>query len=1156
MRVPNINTYYTATYRLGNLTEDLKNANEVVSTQKQINEVSDDPLGLSQTLSLRNSIGTLEQIERNVIMGKSWLDTGEDALDSVNKLILEAKTEATRLTNDSITADERNDAIERIDNIIEQIVSLGNTQVNGNYIFGGTDTNTPPFIYDRSTEPDRVLYTGNNNPFEIRTDTNSEVEVGRDGQETFWGNDITINTTNNTILFQEDNGHGPSAVKILEAVIPNGLYTKEELETAVKNVLNEVSQTQGYGVTYEVEYDADTQRYNIREDGSFDGYIQTKFLWDTGEQAYLNQIETSSGIPSDQTEVTLIDHTVLTLGTTTDPENPKPLTFKWNKAEGQWDVENDPGYELPATVSGSATSLDIDLDQNGIADILVRFDEPVADGEYVRFEIIPAKGDHSAGHEIGFNGNDTMIEPPVSDTPAQHITDLIINPGVNDAIVFQEVNSAGVATTLTADINVTTSGATYTDMDLLARAIETEMEAESAALGNSIDYAVSYDPENSRFNIREDGSQLNEINLLWTASTASAGVTLGYYPLDDAVTYPASSITIDSQNSVLDFQEENPPGTFTTLQARIPVGEYETMADLAAAVETAMETVSASSGNTVTYSVAYNSGTSQFEIQRSGGAGLTSLNLLWNSGSGAAFSIGETLGYDTGADDVGGGLLGPYASDAEPAYISSFSMSIDDSTKFLDFEEVTTAGVSTTLSAEIAAKTYTSIAAFEQAVEQAMNQASQGGTYDVSYDEATNRFEIQRSSGTTLSAFNLLWASGPNLGQTAVFKLGYDTALDDTGGGIGAPYTGNTDPVWMSFDGTNNKIDFREINIDGTFSEEISVAIPARDYTHPSQVASEIEKVLNDNSPNNVDYSVIYDPNQGFRIKGSDAQLKGFDLLWQTGNNSSQSAAEMLGFTTAEDIRTTYGESDQDVVNITIDATNNKIDFKEVTPDDDGKSVSSLTASIEQKVYTSHAELASEIEKALEAESRQNGNTIDYSVSFDEVTKKFTIKENGTRLEEFRLQWNSGDNAPLAQGGTGQTIGAVIGFDGASDDVETPMTSVRDVEWGIFNTLIDLKQYLADNDRDGIERSIDRLELNYDNMTSKIVDIGMKYGRLQVRESITSEVNLSLTERRSNIEDADIIESIMKLQSIETAYQAALSSTSKVLNISLVDYLT
>ena len=144
MRVPNLSTYINSTYRLGVLSSDLENANEVAATQKQLNEISDDPLGLSQVLTVKNTLGSLTQLSENASMGKSWLKSGEDAMTSINDLILEAKTEVTRLANDSSTADERMSAVERIDSIIAQIISLGNTQVNGNYIFSGTDTDVIP----------------------------------------------------------------------------------------------------------------------------------------------------------------------------------------------------------------------------------------------------------------------------------------------------------------------------------------------------------------------------------------------------------------------------------------------------------------------------------------------------------------------------------------------------------------------------------------------------------------------------------------------------------------------------------------------------------------------------------------------------------------------------------------------------------------------------------------------------------------------------------------------------------------------------------------------------------------------------------------------------------------------------------------------------
>ena len=73
MRVPNLSLYNDARYRLGGLTSDLQAANEVMATQKRINRASDDPIGLSQVLGLNTTLGNLEQIEKNVNMGISWL---------------------------------------------------------------------------------------------------------------------------------------------------------------------------------------------------------------------------------------------------------------------------------------------------------------------------------------------------------------------------------------------------------------------------------------------------------------------------------------------------------------------------------------------------------------------------------------------------------------------------------------------------------------------------------------------------------------------------------------------------------------------------------------------------------------------------------------------------------------------------------------------------------------------------------------------------------------------------------------------------------------------------------------------------------------------------------------------------------------------------
>ena len=897
MRVPNINTYYTATFRLGNLTEDLKSANEVISTQKRINEISDDPLGLSQVLSLRNTVGNLEQIEQNVIMGKSWLEGVEASLDSVNDLILDAKSEVTRLANDSITADGRKDAVARIDHIIQQIVSLGNTQVNGNYVFGGTRTDTPPLTYDSVNG--QVHYAGTETPFAIRSDRDSGVQVGRDGKETFWDSTIEINTTNNTLVFKEHNGQDSTAEKMIVAQIPSGIYTKQELTTAVRNALNHASAEHGYGASYAVTYDADARQFSLREDGSYPGYLSTTFLWDTGGEPYISNIKTSGLAASNGADVSVVNNNALTLGTP-EPVGTDPFTLIW-EGDGSWKVSGNPGYVLPGKITGTAKSIEIDLDENGVSDINIKLDKRLEQpGAAISFEIIPHKGDHSTGHEMGFSAADVTWSPPVSDKSPVFVTDLTITAGVNDTIDFVETNAAGgVSPTLSA----TLTDANYTDMKDLATEIENKLEAASV---NGIDYAVSYDPEISRFNIRENGTSLNELQFLWsnTPAVSATAATLGYYPQDDTISYPRS----------------------------------------------------------------------------------------------------DTL------------------------------------------------------------------------------------------------------------------------------------------------------PILDTFDETNNVIEFTETRADGTVSDDIRIDIPPGDYADLDAVAAEIQTLMRSASPNNVNYAVSYDVIDGFMIKGSDEDIKGFDLLWGSGINSENSAAQILGFYSGRDDVVRFSESDQDLINMVIDASNNKIDFREILPEDTGKSVSQLTASVREKTYTSLLDLAHEVEVALEAESLKKGSNIGYSVSWDDETRRFSIKENGTELEEFHLQWETGKNAPASVGGLDQSIGSILGFI-PEDAIDTALKGIGPAEWGIFNTLIDLKTYLADNDRDGVERTIGRLEHNFDNMTSRVVDTGMKYSRLLVRETITTQVTLSLNERKSMIEDADIIEAIMNLQNIQNAYQAALSSTSKILNMSLVDYL-
>jgi flagellar hook-associated protein 2 len=82
--------------------------------------------------------------------------------------------------------------------------------------------------------------------------------------------DVTIDTTNNTIVFQEDTGDGYGDT--LTAEIAVGDYeTAEELAEAVELALENESSLNGEGKDYQVDIDEDTGEMTISEAGTLEG---------------------------------------------------------------------------------------------------------------------------------------------------------------------------------------------------------------------------------------------------------------------------------------------------------------------------------------------------------------------------------------------------------------------------------------------------------------------------------------------------------------------------------------------------------------------------------------------------------------------------------------------------------------------------------------------------------------------------------------------------------------------------------------------------------------------------------------------------------------------------------------------------------------------
>lgn len=107
----------------------------------------------------------------------------------------------------------------------------------------------------------------------------------------------------------------------------------------------------------------------------------------------------------------------------------------------------------------------------------------------------------------------------------------------------------------------------------------------------------------------------------------------------------------------------------------------------------------------------------------------------------------------------------------------------------------------------------------------------------------------------------------------------------------------------------------------------------------------------------------------------------------------------------------------------------------------------------------------------------------------------------------------------------------------------------------LFDTLAAFKTALESDDLEGINDAISVLDEDFNHLNSEISAVGSRMTRLDMKSAIFQEMKINETKKLSAVEDADIIEAITRLEQMQLSYQAALSSSSKLMSMNLLDYL-
>ncbi|GAA4115984.1 flagellar hook-associated protein FlgL [Nocardioides fonticola] len=139
-------------------------------------------------------------------------------------------------------------------------------------------------------------------------------------------------------------------------------------------------------------------------------------------------------------------------------------------------------------------------------------------------------------------------------------------------------------------------------------------------------------------------------------------------------------------------------------------------------------------------------------------------------------------------------------------------------------------------------------------------------------------------------------------------------------------------------------------------------------------------------------------------------------------------------------------------------------------------------------------------------------------------------------------------------GDSGQVMRTVA--DGVQVRVDMPGTSVVGPDGAsLFDDLTTLSTALRAGDETSMRTALSNLQGRLNDISTAQATVGASYKRLEQASQKGQDSVVALRTTLSDLEDADLPQTLMNLKMQEVAYQAALGATSKALQPSLIDFL-
>ncbi|MGX7195948.1 flagellar hook-associated protein FlgL [Enterococcus olivae] len=192
MRVSSNVTYNDFIKNLGTNASKVQKTLNQISSLKEVSKSSDNPLLVSKIMNLNVAIARNETFGQEIKDSQDWINTQFGALQHVN----DSMNNIRRLVQHSANGTQDVDEIKANRNEIQQeilgIVESLNTNFDGRYIFGGTNTTEPPFsvVRDANDAVIGIEYNGSTTEVSREIADSVVVDLPTNGEKIVGGSEM------------------------------------------------------------------------------------------------------------------------------------------------------------------------------------------------------------------------------------------------------------------------------------------------------------------------------------------------------------------------------------------------------------------------------------------------------------------------------------------------------------------------------------------------------------------------------------------------------------------------------------------------------------------------------------------------------------------------------------------------------------------------------------------------------------------------------------------------------------------------------------------------------------------------------------------------------------------------------------------------------